>query len=302
MAKEQPKYKRKRPQLRSGLSGKFMPNMPITVHDLIRWRMYTKGDCMLRADNVTIGKIVKKTWQVWLPPDYHTTQKGQYKNVVTIIWEYHNHPLKSHERLKRTCKTAGCVNDLHYELKLKEDDMINLNQTRALYQKAMRDGIAILPLGNEAAAKKLRMNIYTRRSQLKTQDPMFFKDIADYGLFIEDGNLVCRPHGTDLDNLFAAAGIDAAPMHEVTPQEVAQRLKEVEAEEGDKMNTTIQDLGYGMPEHLKKDFSPAKKAAKYDYANPPEAGDDNYEDFVNWTLTPEGRAAYAEHEKNENEN
>lgn len=226
-------HTRKRRQAQ-GTSGKYMQLPDARVMDL---RLYLKevgGNCLLRRETCQTGNLSGRIWKV--ARHNAETNERYYRKVVELFWEDTRGRILAGEQLKRTCKTAGCVNEQHYVLiKREERIMVNDAQARGFYNKAMKEGEAILPLGDEQRARQLRMNMYTRRARWKRHDPMYFAMVENYGLFLEDGNLVCRKHGVELDSLFAAAGLATEPEYqkpiELVEREIKEKLEQVEKEE-----------------------------------------------------------------------
>lgn len=220
--------KRKQPQ---GISGKFMQLPDVRTRDL---RLYLKRevrDCLVRMPECQVGRMDGNVWLIGLHMQ-DDTNTLYYRKAVELFWEEGRKEIKRDERIKRTCRTVGCMNESHYVLIKKEErEMVNDGQARAFYDKAMREDEAILPLGDAQKAKTLRMNIYTRRAHWKRHDPMYYAMIENYGLFLEGGNLVCRKHGMELDSLFAAAGL-APSTH------IPRAQRDVEAEIKRAVNAT----------------------------------------------------------------
>jgi len=228
-----------------GAGGKFIKLPETTLQDIRRFLAHEGEECLRKRPETMIGREKGNVW-------YRRKEGGELRRVVEELWEEKvGRKLEKGERLRRKCKTAGCMNEEHYELVTEEKmRMVNDEQARGFYEKAMRDGEARLPVGDATQAKRLRMNIYARRGKWKTGDPGFYFTVESYGLFIENGDLVCRKHGEDLDTLFTAAGVeltgDRKPQ-EVVEREIRTRLEEVKKEE---QGDVLRDLGYAPERSL----------------------------------------------------
>ena len=217
-----------------GIGGKFIQVPLPSLKDLRRFTEEDREGCRKRRKECQIGRMDRGIWKV--------LEEGRVRKVVELFWEEDRGKLTG-GRLKRRCKTPGCLNEKHYELK--EKLMVNDRQARSFYEKAMRDGEARLALGNAKRARQLRMNIYARRAIWKRDDPLFYAQVETYGLFIENGDLICRKHGEDLEELFKKAGCIGVEgfqkPQEILEQEIAERLKEVERDE---QGEVLKELGY----------------------------------------------------------
>lgn len=261
--KPKSKYTRKNAQLRHSLSNKFIPSARRTLQDLenLTREIPFSESCRERNPNFEpYGKMDELTW--WVATgivlvDARGVKRPEYKRAVQLLFEGRlSRKLREDEILRKGCKTKGCTNPLHYELK--EKIVVSREQARIFYEAAIERGKAILPYHDSDRARQERLGFYPHRTWFKKNDPLFYEKIENLELVIRQGALVCQPKGSDAvtTNAWAEANLPTQSKAEQQEQMLQKAMKELKRGETvkrvDEVDEVIQDLGYGTPVQDKK--------------------------------------------------
>lgn len=159
-------------------SGKFTAEPLYQIGDIQRHLKVEPNGCILTSTTPPFGNLRSGIWYIQIG-ELTPTGRRKIRSVVEVLWN-HYYPFSlirhgtNNRQLRRTCKTAGCLNYKHYEMVnrknntfgetyMAKEQIINL-LTAALTQDET------VTFGDAASAESFRMHIYRLKRKWKTEN------------------------------------------------------------------------------------------------------------------------------------